>query len=508
VDRMACIDLPSFPLQLLLLRQPGWSDVPAAVVEHDRPQGRILWLNRHARRRRIRPGMRYATALALAEDLRAGEVSAEEIERGVARTADRLSRFSPRIEPAPDEPGVFWLDASGLERLYGSVQAWAEAVHHDLDAADLRATVVVGWSRFGSYAVAKVGAVPGARKGTAHGRPGVVVFDDVAEERQAAQRVPLAALGIAPSLRDALERLGIQTVAGLLRLPAQGLRERFGDQAHHRLHRLAAGELWAPLQPRALPEPPRGRIELGYPETDLTRLLFQLKPTLDALLRTLAEHRRALAELQLDLQLDRGGVRSERIRLAAPGLAPRPILNLVYLRLEGFPLTAGVVAVELSARTVAASREQLQLFHHQQRRDLEAADQALARMRAEFGEQSVVYARLEDGHLPEAAFSWQPVSQARYPQPRETAERLLVRRVFTRPIRLPPRPRREPDGWLLLGAGHGHVVETLGPYVVSGGWWMRRVRRDYYFAQTRDGELLWIYFDKRRQRWYLHGRVE
>ena len=50
VDRMACVDVPAFPLQLLIRRYPEWTALPAAVVEYDRPQGVILWVNEPARR--------------------------------------------------------------------------------------------------------------------------------------------------------------------------------------------------------------------------------------------------------------------------------------------------------------------------------------------------------------------------------------------------------------------------------------------------------------------------
>jgi protein ImuB len=37
---------------------------------------------------------------------------------------------------------------------------------------------------------------------------------------------------------------------------------------------------------------------------------------------------------------------------------------------------------------------------------------------------------------------------------------------------------------------------------------MREVHREYYFAETRHGELLWVFYDPDRQRWVLHGKVE
>ena len=93
------------------------------------------------------------------------------------------------------------------------------------------------------------------------------------------------------------------------------------------------------------------------------------------------------------------------------------------------------------------------------------------------------------------------------PAPREVLVRPLVRRFHPRPLPLPPRARNEPDGWLLIGDEHGHVVECTGPYVVSGGWWHREVHREYHFAQMREGQILWIYYDRVRRFWFLQGEV-
>ena len=57
-DRLACVDLPAFPLQLLLRRHPEWRGYPTAVVAEDKPQGVILWVNESARRKGVLPGLR------------------------------------------------------------------------------------------------------------------------------------------------------------------------------------------------------------------------------------------------------------------------------------------------------------------------------------------------------------------------------------------------------------------------------------------------------------------
>jgi protein ImuB len=130
-------------------------------------------------------------------------------------------------------------------------------------------------------------------------------------------------------------------------------------------------------------------------------------------------------------------------------------------------------------------------------------------LRAEFGDSAVVRARLADGHLPEASFKWEPLAEVTLPKPKAVVQRTLVRRLLAKPIALPPPPRHtRDDGWPLLGVEYRLVMKMQGPYVLSGGWWREEAHRDYYFAETKRGDLLWVYHNRRARQWFLHGRVE
>ena len=135
--RIACVAVAALPLQLLLRRHPEWRGEPAAVVAEDHPQGRIEWVNEEARVVGVLPGQRYGAVLAVAAGLRAGVVSPAEIGAAVSDITCRLRRFTPGVEPATDQPGLFWLDASGLTRLYPSLAAWGEAIRAALAVAAL-----------------------------------------------------------------------------------------------------------------------------------------------------------------------------------------------------------------------------------------------------------------------------------------------------------------------------------------------------------------------------------
>ena len=609
VDRLACVDVAALPLQLLLRRHPDWAPFPVAVVEDDRPQAPVLFLNVRAYRAGVRSGQRYATALSLAPALHGGTVSSSEIERGVCAIADRLRRYSPHVEPAMDGPrraspstrfgahhGVFWLDARGLERLYPSLDDWADRLRGDLLDHGFTASVAVGFSRFGVQALAVT-------------HRGTLVCADHADERARVDKVPLARLALDHDVRDRLLALGIETVGEFLRLPGDGIRIRFGAAAED-LHRLAAGSRWTTLVPVPAEERYEAPLELDAPETHVDRLVFAIKRLLDDLVAALMPRQQSIVEIVVSMTLDDRTSRVERVRPADPTLDVAQLLTLVRLRLETLQLTAGIVSLRAAVETSAAASDQRRLFT-ESRRDNDAANRALARIRAECGERSVVRARLCDAHLPSARFTWEPLDHVTtHAAPRATAVRPLVRRIYTTPVPLghelpkgawggavrPTSERRDvrqservPEGVRLARAvsaiaerpvtvsspaerteaalfdpsarsgspraGRGASVvsaeagrhrpkrlsgaddrktdvprygsprhdtaddsvpdgvSVCGPYVVSGGWWggppqRGGAHRDYYFVRTQAGDIWWVYYDRRRNGFFLQGSVE
>ncbi len=475
-DRLACVSLPAFPLQVLLRRHPRWKGGPAGVAEEDRPRARLVWVNHRARKAGVLPGMAYATALALLPTLRVGVVAPEEVRAEAEGLLRLLYRYSPKVEH--DGAGTFWLDASGLEWLHPSLEEWAEGLREDLRQAGWEATVVVGFSRFGTGAVARV-------------HRGVRVFSSEEEEQQAAGQVPLRELGLEAEAVEALEKLGVRTVQDLRALPEVALQERFGREVAE-LCRLATGRAFDPLRPHVEREELERRVVLDAPEEDLVRLAFAVKGALDPLLQALARRGEAACCVELALRQQDGRLLATEVRPSEPTLDSSHLVDLVRLRLSSLSWEAGVVEVCVRVRGVRAGPEQLRAVPVA-RRDLDEAARALARLRAELGEGSVVQAVLREGHLPEARYAWVGADRVRPPRRPAAREPVLVRRVYRRPVPLDALPAHR---------------AAFGPEEVAGGWWVRRVHRSYYFLETEAGELLWVYYDHRRRRWFLQGRVE
>jgi protein ImuB len=501
--RLACLDLPAFPLQLVWRNEPACRSQPVVVVESDRPQGEVLWACERARAAGVLVGQRYAYALSLCAGLRGRVVASERITEAIDELRVVLHRLSPSVSLG--EPGTFWLDGTGIERVFVDGRgprggAWGRAIAQAIAGLGYRGAIVVGFSRFATYAIARAN------------RLGVTVLGSDADERAAASAVPLGRLDVDPRLREALARLGITRVGEMVRLPGGGVLERFGREAHH-LYQLAAGESWDPLVPVAPPEAPDERAWLDDDEEDLERLVFTCKAPIDRLLERLAARGRALTALHLELSLrhavGRVTLRSDCIKPATPTLDGRTLLRLVRLRLTGSPPEAPVNAIRVWADDAAASREQLALFAHKPRRDLRAAGEAIARLRAELGDDAVVRPVLRDGHLPEASFGWQRLDRVTPAAPDARAVRPLIRRMFVRAQQLALQARLgRDDGWLLSGLEHGAVVRILGPYIISGGWWTHELHREYHFAELRRGDCMWVYYDRHRRRWFWQGAVE
>jgi len=544
VDRPACANLPAFPLQLLLAERPEWKGLPVAVIDKDDPHGLLLAINERAWQRRIRPGMRYGAALSLERSLRADVVTASSIAAATERLTEVFRKLTPDVEVSREEAGIFWLDGRGLGLLYASASAWGRAVHQAIVREGFDAVVVVGFTRFGAYAVARrqrpkrprstaasdrdarFSAAASATDYTAAERNSpVVVFADAEDERRAVHATLLERLGIDAKLLATFERLGLRTLGDLLRLPSHGIRRRFGEDAW-KLHERACGRAWDPLCPLAVEETFVDSILLDDPVTNSEILLFVVRRLLAPLLERLAARRQAAAALcvMLHTDLKRRTLASTedaaapssfelRLRAAAATLDEAVLMDLLRLRMQTLNLPRAVVEIEVEIEAGPADHEQLRLFVNAARRDLHAGERALARLRAELGDARVVHAVLREGHLPEATFAWEPLKQLSPAAPRVVRVRPLVRRLYTSAVALPPRPFGERDDcWISSAAGHGRIESMLGPYIVSGGWWLRQlhheVHREYHYAATDSGELLWVYYDRRRRRWFLQGRVE
>ena len=493
MKRVSCVLLPMLPLQILLRKKPHWAGAPIAIVDDEGPNGRITHLNALAKKSQLRIGMRQTIARDLLPNLHTAIVSSEEASEVSRELITSLQTFSPRVE-AIDHAGAFHVDPEGLRRLYGGYRNWATSIHRYLRARHWRNSVTVGFHRHRALAVTMT-------------HRGVTILQSTDEERNQSNKTPLREFDLSGELCESLAALGIETLGDFLVLPAGELHSRFGAKASA-LHDSFAEDMQLPIQPQAFDEPARISFQIDPPDEDQNRLLFAIKGALHSLLHQVRARGEAIQSLELSLHLERAPLHQEHIEPASPTLGLMLLLELIRLRLGEVSLHGAVEEVVLLANAVRARTEQSALPGHQPRRDMSAAHRALDRIRAAYGEHSVTKACVREAHLPEASFRFEPIQHARLgEQTVAPPVSSMVRRVYSRPKPLPPRKPKEPEAGPSLAKAHA-IEHMYGPYRVSGGWWKRLVERDYYYAETDHGDLLWLFYDRPRKRWFLHGVLD
>jgi protein ImuB len=492
--RISCIDIPDLPLQLLLRAHPDWRAAPVAVVAEDRPEAPLLSINRHARELLLRTGMRFGAAKSLLPELRAGTVSALEVEQAASLLVRDLQTFSPHVERDPIHAGVFYVDPSGLSHLYGGELSWARSVHRYMSGRNFYTSIVVAHGRALSYALSRV-------------TRGVRVIDTLDSTLTMAREVPLARLHITPKLRDALERLGLSTLGDLKSLGVDPLGMRLGQEAAQ-LCRIAQGEEVLPLCAERHVDTAQSQLEVDPPDDDVARLCFALKRVLDVLLENVRQRGQSVRALWMRLTLLRSPPCVQRLEPSAPTRDAKLLLELLRLRLSTVVLESPVVEVSLEAETSDLAQGQLSMFVA--KRDLAAGERALARLKASFGSEVVCKAQLEDAHLPEAQFRWVEASKLERPRPDVPVAvgEPLVRRFLKKPEPFAASYRRDAATGTAQLTHAGERLSLVGPYRINGGWWAGDVARDYYYARSPKGPLWWVFYDLVRESWFLQATVD
>lgn len=475
MDRWACVDVFELPLQLLLADHPDWHNRPAAVVDRPDPRAEILHLNDRARRRGLRRGMAHSEAVGVVPRLCADAVDTARIDEKSEAIAELLTEHAPRIERDTHHPGVFWLEVTGLLGLYDRWDHWVEPLREQLKRrCDVYAAVVIGFSRFGTFCVVRTTRKSG-------------LFESPERERSAARKAPLRQLELSKKALRTLRRLGIDTVGELLELPPEGMRRRLGEEAFE-LYRKARGDL-GDYRPSFRPDrPPASTEDLERAEADRNRLLFRIKRRLQPLIDDLEKRGEHLAEVVLELRFQSEETVETTVRPAAATRDVGLVADLIRLRLEQLP-AGEVTGLDLTVRGRSTTTEQLQMFCETPPRDIDAANRALARIRAEFGADSVVRALLSDAHLPESRFEFAALDELELPDTEDDDNPRAIRRFYPAPMQLGSAP---------------NIPIRAGPHTLCGGWWVRRVHRDYHLAGG-DGRLVWVFYDHRRRTWYVHG---
>jgi protein ImuB len=421
---------------------------------------------------------------------------------------------SPRVEEAG--PGLVYLDAAGLEGLFGGERQLGESLCAAAVARGLNMRVGIAGSRLGARVAARSGdGVTIVQRG------GDAVFLAPA---------PLALLDLSEEMAARLDRWGIRTLGELTALPSPALFERLGSEGP-RLQRLARGEDLRPLIPWA-PAPPfeeSAECDWGLDTLEpLTALVVELAERICARLV-----RRGLAAdgFEWICRLPGRGLHEGSLALAAPMSEASAIAALLKIALESQPPQGVVEAVTLKAhpQRIAPAQDSLT---ERSRPSPRLVNAALTRLTALVGARQLGVPALLDSHRPDAV----RLDPIHHPHPDVRSESLSPSggegRVRGQEMRgqemrgqemrgqemnsaLALRRLRPPcPAHVTLISGRpvqlrsaalaGRIVTGAGPWRASGEWWTGSPwARDEWDVELADGTVCRLVHDG--SAWFLDG---
>lgn len=473
--------LPDLALQVFTR---GRDEGPPLAILGPLPQRRVVVADPAAMARGVAPGIRRASALALAPDLCLREREPALEGAALAEIADWAGAFTSTL--SIDPPDTLLLELRASLRLFGGMENLCERLQQGLDALGFNARLAVAPTPLAARWLARL--APGSR------------IDTPCQLAAALDPLPFSVLADSPAdIHDSLDLLagiGLRQLAEVRRLPRSGLARRKGGAVLDLLDR-AYGVRADPRPWHIPPERYQARLPLPVPSTQIDTLLFGLRRLLAGLSGWLDARQAGLEALSLVLEYERNQHHGEARIEIIPGSLSRDMARFQMLAREHLSrhvLPAAVDALRLEAdapRAIAPPRHDL--FEGDDGRQGDP-DLLLATLRARLGPRAVACLAPCPDHRPERAWRWH---DPQVPEPSGThagEPQSQPRPLWLLPV---PRPIAAPHPDRLLA----------GPERIESGWWDgEEVRRDYFVARRHDHSLVWIFQERQPPHgWFLHG---
>jgi protein ImuB len=534
----AAIHIPDFIVQALVRGELALRERAVAIVEGAPP----LWSVVAANSRALQIGIELGMAKSQAAQFTAVEIrhrSPAQEKAAHEALLDLGWSISPRVEDTA--PDTIVVDIAGLSGLFGPDAKIAHELASRGSSLGLSARIAVAQS----IEVAILAA---------RGVPGITLIA-AGEEAQRLSVLPVHTLLPSLEILETLQRWGLKTCGQLAALPVIQLSERLGQEGV-RLHTLARGAFVRSL---VLSKPSaffQEEMELDDSVEELESLSFVLGRLLDQLCERLAARSLSARAIRLEFALERSFEKELQqsadpqqqkliprqfekvLALPVPMRDSKLLLKLVRLRLQSDPPPAAVIKITLSAEPDRPRITQRGLFLPAAP-EPEKLELTMARLANLVGDSNVGSPQLMDTHRPDA------IRMERFRLAQETAGGLKKRPfVMANKKTSVPEMTEPANGFRFFRPGitarvemreglperiffqglRGEVVAASGPWRTSGDWWQdswdqaewdveihfaaiaQKIKR--FGTPSNPRGLYLIYYDSRRQSWFLRGTYD
>jgi protein ImuB len=481
---------PTLPLDRIRRRLPE-AVVPAIAIAA--AVGNRRWIsmaNASAQRQGVAARQPVATALALCPELVLIERDEADEQEALRAAALAALCFTPSVSLVQN--GVLMEIASSL-RLFGGQRALLGQIRNAFDALGLATAIGVAPTARGALLLA------------AAARPGQPRTATAAHLEARLDALPVDLLESAQDHLATLAGIGCTCLAHLRSLPRSGLARRFGPRLLSELDE-AYGLRAEPRAWFTAPERFEVRLELAARVEHAEALLFATRRLTLQLAGWLTARHAATGRITLTLhhaawRRAASAQTAVILHLSQPCRDPLHLHGLLRERLSALVLDAPIEELSLAADDVGSVAAPNQELFPTPQSEAVTVQRLVEKLRARLGHAAVLQVGSHADHRPEKA--WQvgaAPAAGNGPAPSTPSPRPAWLLKTPRPLTV--RGHRP---------CHGTALSLLaGPERIEAGWWDDAlVARDYYIAENQQGQLLWIYRERKAEdeahAWYLHG---
>ncbi|RQO31956.1 nucleotidyltransferase [Taibaiella sp. KBW10] len=444
----------------------------------------------------IKPGMILADARAIYPDLITIDHDPKLPERLLTILAEWCLRFTPIA--ATDLPDGLILDISGCTHLWGGESSYLKEIIKRLSKGGYHVHAAIADTVGAAWALSR------------YEQNGTIIEKD--KQKDALICLPVSALRLPVNISDRLYQLGLTTIGGLLAIPRQGLKKRFGQELLTRIDQ-ALGMLSEPIKP-VCPAPVfQERLYCLEPVCTAKAITIGLQQLLASLCSRLVKEKKGLRKAVLTCyridnkvqQIEIGTHRAARDTAHLFRLFENKIANIAPgLGIELFVLDAPVtdpLDVQQESLWMDAGMEQNR-----------AITQLLDRIGGRLGPNAIQRYLPAEHHWPERSYMPAATLSERpaIPWPKG-----LSRPVYVLPRPEPikvsvPIPDYPPMLFIYNGVVH-NIKKADGPERIEREWWIDKgLQRDYYCVEDTTGKRYWLfrsghYDSAHAPDWFIHG---
>lgn len=467
-----CLNFPNLPINIFSIDKE--IEKPMMVVESSNT---VIAINKPCWSLGIKNGMSLSAAYALSNLVEVKHRNKSQEVKKLEEIAISLFRYSSQI--SINLPSSILIEIGASIKLFRNTQGLKNQIKKTIIELGLNAQTAISPT--------PLSAIWFASQQT---ETTILTIDDLPQHIYS---LPISAVesknisGIHPS------DVGIKTIGELVHVPRSAVTQRWGPHILDQLDR-ALGKKPDPYPLFVLPHRFNTKISLNLPASSVTELLFGIHRIIQNMTNYLQVKQRGVIRFELTITNEENFTHNFNFKLSVPSRDPKHLTNLIQERLNRETIPSRIESIQLkSIQELPITPSSYSLIPQSERIE-SSRGHLIDQLQARVGEKSVYGITVYADHRPEK--SWRATIPGEQHQ-------------HTPSTRRPSWLLRTPKALISIfdiPQLRGPLTILNGPERIETGWWDEKdVKRDYFLALTQDQSQVWIYKDKKKQQWFLHG---